>query len=101
MLKHAKRRKNDSIRNTHGHNTEKKRLINHCIFIMAFILHQLQEEAMLELVPLSRINSHIEPFIGDLVARQEGLYTLVLDNTFSRLGYVMFLMITFLLRCIC
>ena len=39
---------------------------------------------MFELVPLSRINSHVEPFIGDLVARQAGVYSLVFDNTYSR-----------------
>nr|NP_001041461.1 zinc finger protein 6 [Ciona intestinalis]XP_009860813.1 zinc finger protein 6 isoform X1 [Ciona intestinalis]FAA00159.1 TPA: zinc finger protein [Ciona intestinalis] len=38
-----------------------------------------------ELIPSRRINSHVEAFEGNLVARKCGIYTIVLDNTFSKL----------------
>uniref|UniRef100_H2Y5I2 GOLD domain-containing protein n=1 Tax=Ciona savignyi TaxID=51511 RepID=H2Y5I2_CIOSA len=42
-------------------------------------------EEIHELVPLRRINSHLEAFKGHLVARKCGIYTIVLDNTYSKL----------------
>nr|CAB3247743.1 ZF(FYVE)-6 zinc finger protein 6 [Phallusia mammillata] len=46
---------------------------------------QDEESEEHELVPVRKIDSHIEPFIGQVVAQKPGIYTIVLDNTYSRM----------------
>ena len=53
---------------------------------LSFTYFFLQEDnTMVDILPSRKIDSHIKPFSGDLVANQEGVYTLVFDNTFSML----------------
>ncbi|CAK8684177.1 FYVE and coiled-coil domain-containing protein 1-like isoform X2 [Clavelina lepadiformis] len=45
-----------------------------------------EEDEPQDLMAARRIESHLEPFIGQLEAKQEGVYSIVLDNTFSRIN---------------
>jgi len=55
-----------------------------CLTVRALPQENLQDGEERDLLPVRRIESHLKDFSGQLVARQVGIYTIVLDNTFSR-----------------
>lgn len=62
-------------------------------FYLATNLHLTKESQSLDLIDLKRIDSHKEPHEGQVVADQVGVYTLIFDNSYSRLEVIKFIRI--------